>query len=445
MIPRPTQLSGAEFLAARASAGLFDAPRVGKTGASIIAADYIMARSILVVTTASGRAVWRRGFADWSAFPRSVAIGGAGTADVEIVGWANIGEPRLRARLLERRWDLIIGDEGHYARSFAAKRTQAFYGALIDDGAQLATRTGIVHSAAVAWVLTGTPVPNTPKDLYPMLRALAPERLAAAGDLPDVTRQSDFVRRYCKTRPMKIGRGCHARYVDVVIEGRSMDELRRRCEGFGLARTQQDVGITAPVHELFPLVVNDNLRRQIDSIDADAVLDAAETGDTRKLDMHMGPLRRLTGEIKARAVVAAVLEELECGLDKIVLMAWHRETIRLLQEGLAKAGAVRLDGSSTEVDRAAAERAFRERADCRVFIGQIQAAGEAIDLSAASELMFVESSFVPKDMKQASLRITNHGQARQPRVRVAALEGSIDEALQAVLLRKWASIREIGL
>ncbi len=71
------------------------------------------------------------------------------------------------------------------------------------------------------------------------------------------------------------------------------------------------------------------------------------------------------------------------------------------------------------------------------------AAGEAIDLSAAAELVFVESSFVPKDMQQAALRITNHGQKRQTRVRVAALEGSVDEALQAIVIRKVTTNKEI--
>ena len=78
-----------------------------------------------------------------------------------------------------------------------------------------------------------------------------------------------------------------------------------------------------------------------------------------------------------------------------------------------------------------------------MFIGQIQAAGEAIDLSASAELIFAESSFVPKDMQQMAFRITNHTQARQPRVRVAVLEGSIDDAIQSALLRKWAAINEV--
>ena len=46
-------------------------------------------------------------------------------------------------------------------------------------------------------------------------------------------------------------------------------------------------------------------------------------------------------------------------------------------------------------------------------------------------------------MKQMSLRITNHTQSRSTRVRVATLEGSVDDALQSILLRKWSAIREV--
>ena len=84
-----------------------------------------------------------------------------------------------------------------------------------------------------------------------------------------------------------------------------------------------------------------------------------------------------------------------------------------------------------------------QRGDARVFLGQIAAAGEAIDLSAACELLIVEPSIIPSQMKQISLRVTNHTQTRQVRVRVATLDGSIDDAVQSSLLRKWSAINEV--
>lgn len=452
LTPLPTQLSGAKFLADRHFALLADEPRVGKTGTAIIAADYILADTILVVTTASGRAVWRRDFPRWSNYNRPVRVlmEAPRRTDkldgVSIVSWQGLTNPRLRAALLDRKWDLVIGDEEHAAKNFESKRTQAFYGTLLEDGGKLHTAAAVTGRAANIWPLTGTPLPNSPLDMYPRMRALCPSRLCAdpARGWPDVLRLSAFTKRYCITRPMKIGRGAYARRLDIVVAGVNEKELHDRIGDFMLLRTQADVGIRPPVYETFPLEVDERTRRRVDG-DAELaeILKAAEAGDTRKLEMHLGPLRRLTGEINAHAVVAALKEEFAGGLDKVVLMRWHTEVGKILREGLKDFGVVTVDGSTSPREREAAEIAFRTNPNIRVFDGQIQAAGEAIDLSAAALLLFVETSFVPKDMKQASLRITNHTQTRQAVVRVCVLEGSISEAAETILLRKWGSIREV--
>lgn len=78
-----------------------------------------------------------------------------------------------------------------------------------------------------------------------------------------------------------------------------------------------------------------------------------------------------------------------------------------------------------------------------MFLAQIEAAGEAIDPSALAVLWFVETMFSPKSMKQMSLRVTNHAQTRQAVVKVCVLEGPIDEAQQASLMRLWTAIREL--
>lgn len=429
------QLEGAEFLAARKTALLADAPRVGKTGASIIGSDYIGAERSLVITTASGRPVWARGFTDWSVFYRKTAVlykGGLTkehlTADRLIVGW-----PALAANweaLAKERWDLGKFDESHYAKSLDAKRTAALYPHISD-------------ACDNVWCLSGTPIPNAPNDLFPMMKALCPERLAASyglSDAPDVTSYSDFLHRYCHVRKKAISRW---KKIDVVVGGKNLEELNARLKGFWLRRTQQDVGITAPIYDLLPIHITEAQRKRIEAEieGAEDILDAAETGDTRSLDMHMGALRRATGTIKAVGVAQTVKDEMEGGLDKVVLMCWHKDVMASLAESLSKFGVVRVDGSTNPKHRDEAVQKF-QHGEFRVFIGQIIACGEAIDLSAAAELIFVESSFVPKDMAQAALRITNHTQARRPRVRVAALEGSIDEALQSVLTRKVQTITE---
>lgn len=448
MIPFPHQIDGAKFLAPATFAILADEPRVGKTGTAIMAADTVGAKTILVVTTASGRGVWRRAFDDWSIMGRPIGIAAPDkpAQDVTIVGWPSITRANYRLPLLAREWDVLILDEGHYAKSFDAARTQAVFGVPNDDGLTLLRRYGLTGKAKRVWSLTGTPMPNSPFDLYPVLRAGAPGRLRAdkAKGWPDVTKQGDFKKRYCKIKPKKIGVGYMARWIDVIIGGQNLDELRQRTEGLILRRTQQDVGIRAPIYETMPLIITPTQRRAIAAATENekAVLAAIDGGNTKDMEMHLGPLRRLTGGMKASGVIEAVKEEFESGLDRVVLAYWHKDVGAKLIEGLAKYGVVGIDGSTPAAARDANVRAF-QTGRARVFLGQIQAAAEAIDLSAASELIFVENSFVPKDMKQMSLRVTNHTQTRQVRVRVATLDGSIDDAIQSSLLRKWSAINEV--
>lgn len=442
MKPYPHQIEGAQWLAARQFGILADEPRVGKTGTAIMACDLIGAKRVLVVTTASGRGVWRRGFADWSPDRETfIALANQKKPDLPdtvIVGWPSVSDAALRRNLLKQPWDVLILDEGHYAKSFAAKRTQAVFGEI--DGPELDQFMSLASGARRIWSLTGTPMPNSPFDLYPVLRACAPMSLMSA---PVVTLEDDFKRRYCRMKPKRIGHGYYARTIDVIVGGQNLDELRQRCEGLILRRTQQDVGIREPIYETLPLVISDTQRKRIDAAGQTAdILKAIDSGETKDLEMHLGPLRRLTGALKADLVAQFVKDEFENGLDRVVLAYWHKDVGDALHEALADYGVSRVDGSSSALEREVNVGWF-QTGTTKVFLGQIAAAGEAIDLSASAELIFVEPSFIPKDMKQMALRITNHTQKRQPRVRVATLDGSIDDAVQTSLLRKWSAINEV--
>lgn len=447
MTPKPHQLDGARFLAERRYALLADLPRVGKTGSAIMAADYIAAQSILVITTASGRGVWKAGFASWSCFDRKVQVVTSGVklaadTDVAIVGWGGLVTAALMAQLLSHEWDVLIVDEAHAAKNFEAKRTQALYGRYGDGG--LNVSRSVFEKARRCWLLTGTPLPNSPADAYPMMLAMFSDRLTNEHGPTNVLERDAFVERYEKRRPMKIGHGWVARTIMVFVEGRNLDELNARMAGCFLQRTQSDVGILTPEYETMPLISPKTLPPELrDMKHADEILAAANSGDGKRLEIHMGPLRRITGMLKAELVADAVKEELDGALDKIVLAYWHTDVGAMLQAALAKYGVTGIDGSTPAKARTANEQKFLKDPKCRVFLAQIAAAGEAIDLSSAANLIFVETTFVPKEMAQMAMRICNHGQARQPLVRVATLQGTVDDALQSVLLRKWTAIRAV--
>jgi SNF2 family DNA or RNA helicase len=79
-----------------------------------------------------------------------------------------------------------------------------------------------------------------------------------------------------------------------------------------------------------------------------------------------------------------------------------------------------------------------------VLIGQLQAAGTAINLTAANQVLFAESSWVPAENLQAAKRCHRMGQHRPVFVRISALDDSIDELIADTIQRKLENHIEIG-
>lgn len=302
------------------------------------------------------------------------------------------------------------------------------------------TGGAVVQPEDRVWHLSGLPAPHDLGQFWPRLRASFPERLGDDYGPTDVTAYDAFRHRYCVVKTKRIS---NFQTIPVVFGGRNVGELRARLEGTFVRHTQAEVGIQEPVYELMSLVVSGARRRECDGdLDQRRVLEAAASGTTRDLEMELGTLRRVTGLVKAGAVVDAVKEEFANGVEKLVLAYWHRHVGDVLEEGLRRLGVLRLDGATSPREREALEGRWRQKKN-GVFLAQIKAAGEAIDLSAASEMWVVEPSLGPGDMDQISKRIVNVGQKRRALVRVVTLEGTIDEIVQEILLRLWAPIKEV--
>jgi SWI/SNF-related matrix-associated actin-dependent regulator of chromatin subfamily A-like protein 1 len=79
---------------------------------------------------------------------------------------------------------------------------------------------------------------------------------------------------------------------------------------------------------------------------------------------------------------------------------------------------------------------FQSDPKCRVFVGQVVAAGTAITLTAAHQVMFVEADWTPANNQQAAMRCHRIGQTKPVTVRFVGMANSIDERIQRVLKQK---------
>lgn len=420
MIPYQHQIDGCDFLVSGRNRILGDEPRVGKTGATLLAFRKSGARNMLVITTASGREVWRKAARDWLSKDAHIVKktklkdGELNTSGIIVVSWA--GMSKMADELASFSFDVIVADEAHYAKDFRAARTKAFYNTLF--------RSARKH----VWLLTGTPLANGPLDIFPALQAFR-----AAGRYGSFF---SFRDRFCRMASVNVGGG---RYVDKVVGHQNLDELSALLAPHMLRRTQADVGITQPIFETVPVFVEPaEMKRLLKKL-------KEEAGENENAEDTFARVRRVLGSAKAKGVVDIVRDDIEGGLGKIVVMCWHLDTMSAIAEGLrgADIGFVAVNGATSDEARRRAAEQFADSRGVPVFLGQIVACGEAIDLSASADLLFAETSYVPKDMKQASLRITNHSQKRQPRVRIATVPGSIDEDIQDAVRIKLADISEV--
>lgn len=445
----PYQRDGARFLASREGAFLFDEQGLGKTAQAIRAADWLLARRIVIVCPAAVKENWRREVHAFSVAPRRVDVVEGRkhkfdpTAEVLIVNYDIIATPHILSNLRRIGPEVVIIDEAHYLKNPEAKRTKAVLGPKCDSAG------GVIEGARV-FALTGTPIPNNVAELWPLLRAIAPDAIRKPGGQP--MRKHEFESTYLQT--------IQTSYGPRVVGSRNLSALREKLKGVALRRLKKDVLPELPPFRVVETTLSPDAAARRSLLEAQREpgvdqlmndLQAANGDPARIADIlqaaapFMPTVRRITGILKAPLVADFVTSELEGGVDKMVVFALHKQVIATLHDTLArrKYRPVVLAGGVSAQARQAAIDSFQSDPGVRVFIGQITAAGTGITLTAASHALFAEMSWVPADNAQAAMRVHRIGQQNAVLVRLATLTGSIDEYVAQAVRRKAKDIAEL--
>jgi SWI/SNF-related matrix-associated actin-dependent regulator 1 of chromatin subfamily A len=150
----------------------------------------------------------------------------------------------------------------------------------------------------------------------------------------------------------------------------------------------------------------------------------------------------MLGLAKLRGAVEYITDMLDNLPDdrKVLVFAHHADVIRGLLRHLGEYSPVVLVGESKQKDREDAVNKFLLDPKCRVFIGNIQAAGTAITLVGpkckCSDVVFVESSWTPMDNAQAACRVHRIGQKDGVVARMLSAAGTVDDLINGLLVRK---------
>ena len=453
-IPAPPGLSylgyqkaGVAFALQRPGTLIADEMGLGKTiqAIGVINADPKI-QKVCVICPASLKINWHRELSKWLTRPLSVGIVEPGcwpTTDIAVVNFDIIHKFPTKANYW---WDLLVVDEAHYLKSKDARRTKHILGyrpsakaikaAAAPDATEKQKKAGKSLTPIPARrkiLMTGTPIVNRPQELFPLVNAVCPE------EFPDFFR---FAKRYCNATQNGFGwdfsgasnlaelqdrlrQTCMVRRLkkDVLKElpakVRSVIEL----PSDGLEAVSKEA-TAARAHEskLTALKVAVELSKAEGEDQYKAAVEAMREGMTASFT-ELAKLRHDTAVAKLPLVIEALTEELE-EVDKLLVFAHHRDVLEAIRDAFP--GSALVYGGMTGEDKMREVDKFQKQASCRVFVGQFQAAGVGLTLTAASLVCFAEEDWVPGNVSQCEDRAHRIGQKDCVMVKHLVLAGSLD-------------------
>lgn len=433
----PYQIEGANVLAEHERFGLHDEMGVGKTATTIGAIDKLQAQRGIVICPAMLRENWVGEFRKFSVFQRRIC---KGQNIHDFMAWLR-GRYHILITSYEQatKWaeqiyengeviDFVAIDEAHYLKNSKAARTKAVQGLTLNG------RGALIDWASHVWHITGTPMANDPLDIYTFLRLCNALQLS----------EESFVRRYFHIVPGRYG-------TRQMPRDEMVPELQALIANNSIRRTKASIGMQLPPIFLTSILVDgdtDIVKQMLAEHPGlePAIRMSLEQGSLSFLDaQHIGTLRRLVGEAKAVPYTHMLIEELQTVSEKRVVFGIHKSSLTTVRDLLWKHGfkAVLVNGDTPEKQRVEAVRAFQEDEDCRVFIGNIRAAGVGLTLTASCEVDLMESDWAPAGNAQAVMRVHRIGQTKKVRARFVTLARSIDEMVNKIVAAKTAAIAQI--
>ncbi len=279
-------------------------------------------------------------------------------------------------------------------------------------------------------LLTGTPIINSPKDLFVPLNII------------DYNRFENFISfafRYCAPIKQKWGWD---------FSGSSnMDELREIIRPYYIRYRKREVLTDLPptIFIDIPLDIKneykkdynfalDNLKEYLKKIKKKTEKESEKSLKAEKLVL-LNELRMITSESKSDDAVIYIKNILESGEKIIVFSNFHSPLEKLYN--VFKDISVMVTGDTKEKDRNEFKKTFQNDDSCRIFFAGTKSCGLGLTLNRAENVLFIDQPWTEADYEQAygrSERIGN--KAKQITIRTMYIKNSIDQKISDIINRK---------
>jgi len=377
-------------------------------------------RPVVIVVPASLKLNWAREAQIWMNNPEVEILSGekswTPTGEIIIINYDILHNWIDRLRLVEPK--VLITDECHYYKSNGAKRTKAVK--------RLAK--GIHHVIA----LSGTPIVNRPIEAFNALKIIDPNLF------PDYW---FFVRRYCGAKHNGFGWDFNgATHTQELHELLTSTIMIRRLKKDVLPELPSKTFSFVPLQLHNPREYEAAERDFIGYIKETRGQEIADRMSNAEVLAQIEVLKQLAVKGKLKQSIEWIENFLESGL-KLVVFANHRFVIEELMQHFSYIDktrkiidrVVRIDGSVSQTERQKAVDTFQKNPDCRLFVGNIKAAGVGITLTASSNVAFLELPWTPGDLTQAEDRVHRIGQKDGVNIHYLLAVDTIEEKIAKLL------------
>ena len=403
----PHQQEAKLFLLSRRRAILADQPRVGKTLPTAAAA--LENLPALIVCPAIAKTVWEAAFARLAPNVSVYVVNGkreaseVNSADVTIINY----DVLQYAQTNYDRYNTLVLDECHRIKNPKAQRTKA---------AMLAMK-----KIECVYALSGTPIPNRPIELWPILHGLGIYRGG----------WFDFAVRYAKMWNAPWG---------LDTSGASnLIELKETMKPHVLRRKKEDIfkDYKEPQVSLITFDLPNDKREQ--AFDADALM--ANPNALLAFE-GLAEIMREAGMKKVKAA-SEFIDDLLQANEPVVVFAHHKDVVAELEKLLMVHKPVVITGDTPRAKRDKAIADFQS-GKTKCIIGNIAAMSEGVDLSAADTIVFVECTWSTSALEQASSRVENINKSGIPPViYILTIKASLDHTVLAKVLKKINVVSQI--
>lgn len=435
----PFQKAGVEYAMNRKNALIGDQPGLGKTSQAICLANEMQAKRVLVICPANIRLQWVQNIRRWTTMPWPYVVypilhgrhGVHPTAHWTVVSYDLARTEGIGYALAKGRYDLLVLDEGHYLKTVDTGRTRAVFG-----GGEDRKFDAIAPRADKIVALTGTPLPNRPREAYTMARGLCFDSIDFMSEAKFGERFNPSMKRETPEGKIYIDERT-GRHGELQARLRSNFMVRREKHGPNGVMKQLKLPIYDIVHVEETGAVKQALKAEsLLEIDPEHMegADAAVLG-------HIAVVRRQMGVAIAPLAAEYVQMCLEGGEDKIVVFAHHIQVLDILMEKLDKFHPLRIDGRTSATNKLRLVEQFQKDRFRRVLVGNMLSMGTGTDglQDVCQHAIFAEADWTPGVNQQGVDRLDRGGQLGQVQADFLVAPNSFSERVLAGALRKNAT------